>query len=65
MSAGKEKKCGEIRKRFVDRRHRLYWLSNGIGNDYPTHDGTRVRDYTHIVDLAKGHLIAQKYAETH
>ena len=29
-----------------------------FGNDYPTHDGTGVRDYIHVVDLAKGHLKA-------
>lgn len=29
-----------------------------FGNDYPTHDGTGVRDYIHIVDLAEGHLAA-------
>ncbi|MBN2419679.1 MAG: UDP-glucose 4-epimerase GalE [Deltaproteobacteria bacterium] len=29
-----------------------------FGNDYPTHDGTGVRDYIHVVDLAKGHLRA-------
>ena len=29
-----------------------------FGNDYPTHDGTGVRDYIHVVDLAKGHLSA-------
>ncbi len=28
------------------------------GNDYPTHDGTGVRDYIHVVDLVKGHLKA-------
>lgn len=28
------------------------------GNDYPTHDGTGVRDYIHVVDLAKGHVKA-------
>lgn len=27
-----------------------------FGGDYPTHDGTGVRDYIHVVDLAKGHL---------
>ena len=32
-----------------------------FGNDYPTHDGTGVRDYIHVVDLAKGHLCAVKY----
>ena len=29
-----------------------------FGNDYPTIDGTGVRDYIHVVDLAKGHLAA-------
>ncbi len=29
-----------------------------FGGDYPTHDGTGVRDYIHVVDLAKGHLAA-------
>jgi UDP-glucose 4-epimerase len=29
-----------------------------FGNDYPTTDGTGVRDYIHVVDLAKGHLKA-------
>ena len=28
------------------------------GNDYPTHDGTGIRDYIHVVDLAQGHLVA-------
>ena len=31
------------------------------GNDYDTHDGTGVRDYIHVVDLAKGHVAAVKY----
>lgn len=29
-----------------------------FGNDYPTPDGTCVRDYIHVVDLAKGHVLA-------
>lgn len=29
-----------------------------FGNDYPTHDGTGVRDYIHVVDLALGHVKA-------
>ena len=29
-----------------------------FGNDYNTHDGTGVRDYIHVVDLAKGHVKA-------
>ncbi len=31
---------------------------NVWGNDYPTHDGTGVRDYIHVMDLAAGHLAA-------
>jgi UDP-glucose 4-epimerase len=31
---------------------------NVFGNDYPTHDGTGVRDYIHVVDLAQAHLKA-------
>ena len=33
-----------------------------FGNDYPTPDGTCVRDYIHVMDLAKGHVAAVKYA---
>lgn len=32
------------------------------GDDYPTTDGTGVRDYIHVVDLALGHIAALKYA---
>ncbi len=31
---------------------------NVFGNDYPTPDGTGVRDYIHVVDLARGHVAA-------
>ena len=31
---------------------------NVFGDDYPTHDGTGVRDYIHVVDLASGHIKA-------
>ncbi len=34
-----------------------------FGNDYNTHDGTGVRDYIHVVDLAKAHLKAIERAE--
>ena len=34
------------------------------GNDYPTHDGTGVRDYIHVVDLAQAHLSALELAMT-
>ena len=35
------------------------------GNDYDTHDGTGVRDYIHVVDLAKGHVASVRYATAH
>jgi len=34
-----------------------------FGNDYPTIDGTGVRDYIHVVDLVQGHLAALRYLE--
>lgn len=34
-----------------------------FGDDYPTPDGTGVRDYIHVVDLARGHLAALKWCE--
>ena len=45
----------------VGRRERL----SIFGNDYNTHDGTGVRDYIHVVDLAKGHVAAIGYAMEH
>ena len=36
---------------------------NVFGNDYPTPDGTGVRDYIHVVDLAKGHIKALEKLE--
>lgn len=36
-----------------------------FGNDYDTPDGTGVRDYIHVVDLAKGHISALKKLEKH
>ncbi len=36
-----------------------------FGDDYPTPDGTGVRDYIHVVDLAKGHLAALRYSSEH
>ena len=36
-----------------------------FGGDYPTPDGTGVRDYIHVTDLARGHLAALEYALAH
>lgn len=38
---------------------------NVFGNDYETPDGTGVRDYIHVIDIAKGHIAALKYAMSH
>ena len=45
----------------VGRREKL----SVFGNDYDTPDGTGVRDYIHVVDLAKGHVAAVNYAAQH
>ncbi len=36
-----------------------------FGNDYPTVDGTGVRDFIHVTDLAQGHVAALNYLEQH
>jgi len=36
-----------------------------FGNDFNTPDGTGARDYTHVVDLAKGHMAAINYLQGH
>jgi len=38
---------------------------NVWGNDYDTPDGTGVRDYIHVLDLAQGHVAALRYLEQH
>ena len=45
----------------VGRREKL----NVFGDDYDTPDGTGVRDYIHVVDLAKGHVAAMAYTAEH
>jgi len=45
--------CGKLEKLSI------------YGDDYETPDGTGVRDYIHVVDLAKGHLAALEYASAH
>lgn len=43
----------------VGRREKL----SVFGGDYPTHDGTGVRDYIHVMDLAEGHLAALRFLD--
>jgi len=40
-------------------------ILNVLGNDYDTPDGTCIRDYIHVTDLAEGHATAIRYLETH
>jgi UDP-glucose 4-epimerase len=37
---------------------------NIFGGDYPTPDGTAIRDYIHVMDLAEGHVTALQYLQT-
>ncbi len=50
-----------IAQTAVGTRERLHVF----GTDYDTHDGTGVRDYIHVVDLARGHVAAVQYACEH
>jgi UDP-glucose 4-epimerase len=36
-----------------------------FGSDYPTRDGTCIRDYIHVVDLARAHVLALEYLAEH
>lgn len=40
-------------------------ILNIYGNDYPTPDGTAIRDYIHVQDLAQGHLAALSFLKNH
>ena len=50
-----------ITQTAMGRREKLHVF----GDDYPTPDGTGVRDYIHVVDLAQGHVAAIGYAKEH
>jgi len=43
----------------TDKREKMYIF----GDDYPTYDGTGIRDYIHVVDLAQAHIEALDYLE--
>jgi len=50
-----------ISQTAAGRRERL----NVFGSDYDTPDGTGIRDYIHVVDLAKGHVAAMNYMDNY
>lgn len=54
----KTMKKHNVKKLIFSSSATVYGNPNIYGNDYNTHDGTGVRDYIHVVDLAKGHLKA-------
>lgn len=43
----------------------VYEYLEVFGNDYPTPDGSCIRDYIHIADLVKGHISAMKYCDAY
>jgi UDP-glucose 4-epimerase len=49
---------------FSDRRCWIYRISY-FGGDYPTADGTCIRDYLHVTDLAEGHVAAVDWLAIH
>ena len=60
IGAHESGRIGEDPKVAIGKRDHL----NVFGNDYDTPDGTGVRDYIHVVDLAKGHVKAMKKLES-
>jgi len=68
--------CGATRERGEDHRPETHLIPNVLqvaleqrpsatlfGRDYPTRDGTCIRDYVHVEDLADAHLLALAYTE--
>ena len=64
-AAGASERCGELHDPETHLIPIVLQCANGVrefveiyGDDYPTRDGTCVRDYVHVVDLARAHVMA-------
>jgi UDP-glucose 4-epimerase len=69
-AAGATEKCGEVHDPETHLIPLALQVAAGLrefieiyGDDYPTSDGTCIRDYIHVVDLARAHLLALESAE--
>jgi UDP-glucose 4-epimerase len=62
---GKEKNPGNLVPILMEVVRGERKILDVFGNDYKTKDGTGVRDYVHVTDLADGHLKAMVYLEDH
>lgn len=46
---------------MVSANEKWMWTSTDMGSDYDSKDGTAIRDYIHVLDLAEGHVVALNY----
>ncbi|RKY88009.1 UDP-glucose 4-epimerase GalE [candidate division KSB1 bacterium] len=70
LAEQKSKKAEQQRKKQIENREDKNKEQENIslkvfGNDYPTKDGTCVRDYIHVVDLAQAHILALENLNCH
>jgi len=71
-AAGATERCGELHDPETHLIPLVLKAARGempaiqiFGDDYPTRDGTCVRDYIHVVDLARAHILALKTLDSH
>ena len=71
-AAGATERCGEMHDPETHLIPLILRAARGemdaieiYGEDYPTRDGTCVRDYIHVIDLARAHVLALKHLDSH